>query len=157
VGDLEIKLVSPSGTNSDLKYPNPDDGTDNLTNVKFTSHRYLDELSDGDWYVTVNDAYRTDIATWRDATLVVTGWKPPDCVGDLDRSGFIDADDFVGFVTAFRAGWPTADVDLSGFVDSDDFASFVASFVEGCDEDRPGADESLVREVLSIDLPVAPR
>lgn len=154
VGDLEIKLVSPAGTNSDLKYPNPDDGTDNLTNVRFTSHRYLDELSDGDWYVTVNDAYRTDLATWRDATLVVTGWKPAECEGDFDRSGFIDVDDFVAFIAAFRAGWPTADVDLSGFVDSDDFTRFVGSFVQGCGDDRPGADSSLVREVLSVELPL---
>ncbi len=67
----------------------------------------------------------------------------PFCVADIDRSGFVDSDDYVLFVAAFAdgcfgSGNPTlgclysADFDRSGFVDSDDFVAFVDAFAEGC-------------------------
>lgn len=67
----------------------------------------------------------------------------PFCVADIDRSGFVDSDDYVLFVQAFSdgcfgSGNPnlgcsySADFDRSGFIDSDDFVAFVDAFSEGC-------------------------
>jgi hypothetical protein len=56
----------------------------------------------------------------------------PPCIADFDRSGFVDLDDFVLFVTVFGDGGDAADVDRSGFVDTDDFTFFVLAFEAGC-------------------------
>ncbi|MDX2017747.1 MAG: hypothetical protein SFY95_08940 [Planctomycetota bacterium] len=67
----------------------------------------------------------------------------PFCVADVDRSGFVDSDDYVAFVQAFTDGCfgsgnpnlgclVSADFDRSGFIDSDDFVAFVEAFLEGC-------------------------
>ncbi len=55
-----------------------------------------------------------------------------DCPADFDHSGFVDLEDFTGFVHAFEAGTDDADFDHSGFVDLDDFHSFVVEFETGC-------------------------
>ncbi|MBX3658188.1 MAG: hypothetical protein KF740_07125 [Ramlibacter sp.] len=54
------------------------------------------------------------------------------CAADVDRSGFLDTDDYDRFVTAFEEGDPAADYDRSGFVDTDDFDAFARAFMEGC-------------------------
>ncbi|MCC6427450.1 MAG: hypothetical protein IT435_11585 [Phycisphaerales bacterium] len=54
------------------------------------------------------------------------------CIGDFDKSRFVDTDDFDAFVHAFEAGEDSADVDGSGFVDTDDFDFFVGRFQAGC-------------------------
>ncbi len=57
---------------------------------------------------------------------------PPLCDSDYDLSGFVDREDFDGFVMDFEAGSPRADFDGSGFVDGEDFNGFVEAFVGGC-------------------------
>ena len=54
------------------------------------------------------------------------------CAADFDQSGFLDTDDFDGFVQAFELGVDEADFDQSGFVDTDDFDKFVVAFEKGC-------------------------
>lgn len=56
----------------------------------------------------------------------------PPCIADFDRSGFVDLDDYVFFVSIFVDGGDAADVDRSGFVDTDDFTFFVLAFEAGC-------------------------
>ncbi|MCK6475277.1 MAG: hypothetical protein L6Q35_00425 [Phycisphaerales bacterium] len=56
----------------------------------------------------------------------------PPCIADFDRSGFVDLDDYVFFVSVFVDGLDSADVDGSGFVDTDDFTFFVLAFEAGC-------------------------
>lgn len=50
---------------------------------------------------------------------------------DFNGDGFIDIEDFTGFVQAFEAGDDSADFDHSGFVDTEDFDAFVHAFEEG--------------------------
>jgi hypothetical protein len=72
---------------------------------------------------------------------------PVVCLADHDGSGFIDADDFVGYLTDFSLGCvdvgqdafgpnpscsASADADESEFVDSDDFVEYVRLFNLGC-------------------------
>lgn len=54
------------------------------------------------------------------------------CPADVDRSGFVDSDDFIVYVDAFGGGETCADFDESGFTDSDDFIAFVTAFSNGC-------------------------
>lgn len=56
----------------------------------------------------------------------------PPCIADFDRSGFVDLDDYIFFVTVFMDGFDAADVDRSGFVDTDDFTFFILAFEAGC-------------------------
>lgn len=72
---------------------------------------------------------------------------PVVCLADHDGSGFIDADDFVGYLNDFSLGCvdvgqdafgpnpscsASADADESEFVDSDDFVEYVRLFELGC-------------------------
>lgn len=54
------------------------------------------------------------------------------CPSDFDRSGFVDLNDFVGFLNAFEDGTNDADMDGTGFVDFEDYISFIGSFLAGC-------------------------
>lgn len=54
------------------------------------------------------------------------------CPADVDRTGFLDTDDYTWFVQAFEQGDIAADFDRSGFVDTDDFTAFVVAFEDGC-------------------------
>ncbi len=62
-------------------------------------------------------------------------WKatlPPKCRADFDGNGFVNGDDFDGFVNAFYFGDVSADFNLDTFVNGDDFDAFVVSFEAGC-------------------------
>jgi Right handed beta helix region len=54
------------------------------------------------------------------------------CDADVDRSGFVDTDDFDTFVMIFAMGTADADFDASGFVDTEDFDAFVRAYENGC-------------------------
>ncbi|MCC6428635.1 MAG: hypothetical protein IT435_17675 [Phycisphaerales bacterium] len=54
------------------------------------------------------------------------------CPSDFDGSGFVDTDDFTGFILAFEAGADNADFDGTGFIDLEDYIAFVAAFEAGC-------------------------
>ena len=55
---------------------------------------------------------------------------PPGAVApcDFNRDGFVNGDDFDGFVAAFRAGDSAADFTGDGFVTGEDYDAFVAAF-----------------------------
>jgi hypothetical protein len=68
---------------------------------------------------------------------------PNACPADYDSSGFVDSDDFIGYVADFALGCDgvgspdpacskSADFDNSGFVDSDDFIAYVNAFNTPC-------------------------
>ncbi|MBL8962938.1 MAG: hypothetical protein JNK70_02595 [Phycisphaerae bacterium] len=66
-----------------------------------------------------------------------TGYDPSTvriefCPTDVDKSCFVDTDDFTQFIIWFEAGVDEADFDKSGFVDTDDFTAFVLAFQDGC-------------------------
>lgn len=54
------------------------------------------------------------------------------CGADFNADGFVNGDDFDGYVLAFEAGDTGADFDGNGFVAGDDFDAFVAVFESGC-------------------------
>lgn len=72
-GDLEIKLISPSGVVSTLAAPTKfDDGTD-YPNWTFSSVRHWGESSAGTWTLSIRDAGKGDVGQFISATLKVHG------------------------------------------------------------------------------------
>ena len=54
------------------------------------------------------------------------------CIADFNGDGFLDFDDYIGFVGAFEGGGEAGDANGDGFVDFFDYADFVARFEAGC-------------------------
>lgn len=54
------------------------------------------------------------------------------CYADLDRSGFLTANDFQTYINAYAAQSPDADGDGSGVLTANDFLAFLNAFAGGC-------------------------
>ncbi|MBL8963340.1 MAG: EF-hand domain-containing protein [Phycisphaerae bacterium] len=86
----------------------------------------LDHCTEYYWGVrAINDEGETSSIP---VASVFETWRP----ADFDRSGFVDFEDYIAFVTAFELGGDDADFDQSGFVDIEDFFAFVHAFEDGC-------------------------
>jgi subtilisin-like proprotein convertase family protein len=72
VGDLYIKLVSPSGQSSVLAKTRPDP-TNNYSNFIFTSNRHFGESSQGVWTLEISDRDAGVTGTWSNFTVTVYG------------------------------------------------------------------------------------
>ena len=71
-GDLEIVLVSPSGTESRLAEEHSDNGN-NFTNWTFSTVRCWGEDSDGTWTLRVTDRATNDTGTLQSALVTLHG------------------------------------------------------------------------------------
>lgn len=135
LGDLEITLTSPYGTESILTRRNFDSGTE-LNDYRFTSYRAWGEPSKGDWTVKIADRGLGDLSTWVDFHLNIYG--TPRCFGDVNDDGTIGLDDLAGLLAGFgvSAGGPGYDVwldgDQSGLIDLSDLAALLALFGTNC-------------------------
>lgn len=76
-GDLEFVLTGPSGLKSVLGTIR-NDGGDNLVDWTFSSVRYWDELSTGNWTLSVRDGYATDTGTFNNWSLSIYGTAVPE-------------------------------------------------------------------------------
>jgi|GEM_PF-821513 subtilisin-like proprotein convertase family protein len=72
VGDLYIKLTSPSGQNSVLAKVRSDT-TNNYNNFIFTSNRHFGESSQGTWTLAISDQDPGVTGTWNNFTVTVYG------------------------------------------------------------------------------------
>lgn len=72
-GDLEIKLISPSGTVSTLASPTLQDDGNNYSNWTFTSVRHWGESSAGTWQLSIRDAFANQAGAFVSATLKIHG------------------------------------------------------------------------------------
>ncbi|MDP6963363.1 MAG: S8 family peptidase, partial [Planctomycetota bacterium] len=72
VGDLYIKLISPSGQRSVLA-KDRNDPTNNYNNFLFTSNRHYGESSQGNWTLEISDRDGGTTGTWSNFTLTVYG------------------------------------------------------------------------------------
>ena len=62
-GDLRVVLTSPAGTESVLAETHGDNG-DNYSSWVFTTVRNWDELSYGEWTLTISDGFNFDVGTF---------------------------------------------------------------------------------------------
>lgn len=76
IGDLEVVLTSPSGTQSVLAETRIQDGASNYSNYTFMSARHWDEFSQGEWTVTVRDGLAGDSGTFNSFELRMYGTEP---------------------------------------------------------------------------------
>ena len=86
VGDLHIRLVSPSGHASVLA-KDRSDGTNNYNNFIFTSNRHFGESSLGNWELTISDRDSGTTGTWSNFTVTVYGHDAGGSSMSLSTSG----------------------------------------------------------------------
>ncbi len=85
-GDLEIKLTSPSGTESILATEHNDNGND-YNNWMFSSVHFWDEGSIGNWTISVEDKDSGTSGTFDDWELIIHGTE---LSRDSDLDGLLD-------------------------------------------------------------------
>jgi len=85
-GDLEIKLTSPSGTESVLATEHSDNGND-YNNWMFSSVHFWDEGSVGNWTISVEDKDSGTSGTFEDWQLILHGTE---LSRDSDLDGLLD-------------------------------------------------------------------
>lgn len=135
-GDIELELVSPSGTTSVLatRHTDPNDHYDSYV---FTSVRHWDEMSAGTWTLRVRDTIDPDQGTLNSWTLTIHGTAPiPFCAGDANNSGAVDVDDLNLVLSNWLSG-PGAireqgDVSGDGWINVDDLNIVIADWVNLC-------------------------
>lgn len=72
IGDLQITITAPSGTQSLVSAVRADP-TDNLAGYIFLSRRHWDETATGTWTINVSDRAAADTGTWTNYTLNLYG------------------------------------------------------------------------------------
>jgi subtilisin family serine protease len=75
-GDLEVTLVSPSGTRSVLAEDRTLDTGADYSDWKFTSVQFWDESSEGDWTIEIRDRRADTAGTLNSFTLQLYGTNP---------------------------------------------------------------------------------
>lgn len=75
IGDLWVRLTSPSGQHSVLAKVR-DDFTDDYDNFVFTSMRHWGESSQGDWVVEIHDGDGGIVGIWEDFKINIYGHDP---------------------------------------------------------------------------------
>ena len=135
-GDLELELVSPSGTTSVLATRH-NDPNDHYASYVFTTVRNWDEMSAGNWTLRLRDTVDPDEGTLNSWTLTIHGTAPvPFCAGDVDNSGFVNVDD-LNFVLSNWLTGPNAlreqgDVTGDGWVNVDDLNTVITDWSNLC-------------------------
>lgn len=138
IGDLNVTIVSPQGTESVLALTR-NDSTNSYIGTVFTSRRSWGERSAGTWKVTISDPVVGDAAHWHDATLRAYG----SCPSDVNRDGQTDILDLLDFIDGFapcvgtRApcfgpGPAAADYNRDQMIDILDLLDMLEDFSLGC-------------------------
>jgi subtilisin-like proprotein convertase family protein len=136
VGDLQIGLISPSGTESVLAKRRPTDQQDDYVDYLFTSFRHWGEESAGEWSIQIADRTVGDVATWIDYRLIFHG--TPVCPGDLSQDGQIGVIDLItllaGYHTREGDDWfePAADFNNDSFIDMSDLGYLLSIYGQSC-------------------------
>jgi lysophospholipase L1-like esterase len=99
--------------------------------IRFDVLTSYDECQANKWYVNPGDP-----AHLSQAGFEALAQRELDaltrCPVDIDDSGALDIDDYIGFQTRFVLGLPAADMDDTGTIDINDFIAFQTLFVLGC-------------------------
>ncbi len=130
VGDLDVRITSPAGTETIFAEQRDGDFNDGYIDWIFTSTRHWGEDSAGVWTISVSDRAEGDLHTWQDFELRIFGSDEPFCRADIsstvdpthpaydDPDGMLDSADFFRFLDLFASGDMRAD--LTGSSDPND-------------------------------------
>jgi len=132
-GDLEIKLISPAGTESVLANQRSDSGND-YNNWVFTSVRHWDEDSIGDWTLKVRDQTSPDEGIWNSWKLMIHG---SESITDRDEDGLLDIEETVEGYGTDPDDW---DSDDDGLGDGEEVLIFGTDPLSN-DSDLDGLDD----------------
>ncbi len=136
VGDLQILLTSPDGTQS-LLATSRADTQDDYVNYTFTSLRHFDEMSAGTWTVNISDRGPGDVPFWDDFELIVYGTNPvggPCSGADLIAPfGVLNLQDVFAYLALFNTSDPSADLAAPfGQFNLQDVFAYLNIFNAGC-------------------------
>ncbi|PHQ80321.1 MAG: hypothetical protein COB69_06205 [Phycisphaera sp.] len=129
IGDLQITLTSPSGTES-IIHTNHSNSADNIDHT-FYSVRHWDERSIGTWTLTIADLAAQDTHTLTGFALRFMGTEIL-CPADQDDNFRLDTDDFLAWLMHYTNNDPRADMNNNGSLEPTDFTAWIAAFNEGC-------------------------
>ncbi|MFO0837240.1 MAG: S8 family serine peptidase [Phycisphaerae bacterium] len=128
VGDLQIQMTAPSGTQS-LVAKTRTDAQDNYNDYVFTSRRHWDEHSAGTWSVYMQDGKLADFATWNSFGIRVYGTRR--CPADFNLDGQVNESDLGLLLQA----WQTTaggDADGDGDTDESDLGLLLQEWQSAC-------------------------
>ncbi len=137
VGDLEVRVTSPAGTEALLTTARSD-STDNFANYVFTIRRFWDENSAGPWRVRIADRRAGNPAIWTDARITVYGVNRSADMNCDRRADLLDIDGFITaligagvYAQAYQAcDYWLADLNGDDRVDFGDIDGFVAALID---------------------------
>jgi subtilisin-like proprotein convertase family protein len=128
VGQLRVRLISPSGTQSLLASPRTDTAPGQFNNYELTSVRCWDEFADGAWTLTLADEVAGTTGTFIDWSLRIFGTEPA-CPADWNMDGAVDPDDLFAFLDSWFGG--AGDFDQAGGTTPDDLFAFLDAWFAG--------------------------
>jgi len=129
IGDLQITLTSPDGTDSIIatNHPNSNDVIDHT----YYSLRHWGEDAAGTWTLNIADLAADDTHTFDSFALRFFGTALV-CHADQDNDGAVTASDFEAWMLNFANGDMQADVNGDGVLNAADFPAWIAAFNQGC-------------------------
>ncbi|MBL4590684.1 MAG: S8 family serine peptidase [Phycisphaerales bacterium] len=136
VGDLQILLTSPDGTQSLLATARGD-SQDDYVDYIFTSVRHWDEMSAGDWTINISDRGPGDVPFWDDLEIIVYGTDATTgACSDADLAeplGELNLQDVFAYLALFNSADPSADLAKPiGVLNLQDVFAYLGEFNNGC-------------------------
>ncbi|MCC6321303.1 MAG: S8 family serine peptidase [Phycisphaerales bacterium] len=130
IGNLRIRLISPSGTEALLAAPRFDSTVGGYNNFTFTAVKFWDERAAGSWTLRIADETAGNTGTLTGWQLKLHGYVPT-CPCDWDLSGGAPTlQDLFDFLTSFFAGRGDFNADTTTSVQ--DLFDFLDCWFGGC-------------------------
>ena len=138
--NIELELVSPSGTVSPLMRSTTTSGRNsNANNIdqRFMTYRAWDETSAGTWTVRIADRVSGPSgaggATFDSVRLRIYGRAmPSNCAADFNNDGTVNVLDVVAFINTWNAQGPGSDANNDGLINILDVIAFINTWNLGC-------------------------
>lgn len=130
IGDLEIILTSPAGTESIL-HTNHNNSADDIDHT-FYSVRHWDERTQGTWTLTIADLAQDDTHTLTNFGLKFIGTEI-DCPADQDGDYLLTTDDFLAWLANYNKADIRADMNNNGTLEPTDFTAWIGAYNAGCE------------------------
>ena len=138
--DLDVTLISPDGTESELVnyFANRDSGND-YNDWLFNSVQHWGEVSAGTWTLEVYDDGNQDVGTWNDWELIIHGTEVD---LDSDNDGITDSNE----TNVYGTNPNNPDTDSDGLTDYEEI------FTIGTDATDPDTDNDFLNDGIEVNV-----